>query len=132
MATLVGRDAAVYWGSGASPGRIAETRNISIDLGTDFLDDTVHGDTNRSEAPSFNRFAVTITGLYDDAAFDIIDDAIAKTEGYFYIYPKSSVGTQYFYGRGYVSVDENSYPYDDFSNLNWSIRPSGTVTFKHA
>lgn len=132
MATLLGRDAAVYWGSTVSPSRIAETRNIAIDLGADFADDTVHGDVNRSEAPTFSKFNVTITGLYDDAAFIILDDAIAKVQGYFYIYPKSSINTQYFYGRGYVSVDEASYPFDDFSNQNWSIRPAGTVTFKHA
>ncbi len=132
MATLIGRDAIVYWGSGVSPGRIAETKNISIDLGSDFAEDTVHGDIFRSEAPTFNRFAVTVTGLYDDAAFEVIDDAISKVEGYFYIYPKSDVSTQYFYGRGFVSVDEASYPFDDFSNMNWGIRPSGTVTFQHA
>jgi len=132
MATLLGRDATVYWGSTVSPSRIAETRNISIDMGADWVDDTVHGDVNRSEAPTFSKFACTITGLYDDAAFIVMDDAIAKVQGYFYVYPKSSVNTQYFYGRGYVSVDESSFPYDDYSNMNWSIRPSGSVTFKHA
>lgn len=132
MATLLGRDATVYWGSSVSPGRIAETKTISIDLGSDFADDTVHGDVFRSEAPTFNRFNVTVTGLYDNAAFDVIDDAISKVEGYFYLYPKSDVNTQYFYGRGFVSVDENSFPFDDFSALNWTIRPSGTVTFDHA
>ncbi len=132
MATLLGRDAVVYWGSGVSPGRIAETRNIAIDLGSDFVDDTVHGDVNRSEQPTFSRFTATITGLYDDAAFTIIDDALSKVQGYWYIYPKSSVGTQYWYGRGYVSVDEAAFPYEDMSNQNWTIRPSGTVTFVHA
>ena len=132
MTTLLGRDAVVYWGSTASPGRIQETKNISIDLGSDFAEDTVHGDSFRSEAPTFNRFAVTITGLYDNGAFDVIDDAISKVEGYFYIYPKSSVDTQYFYGRGYVSVDQSAFPFDDFSSLNWTVRPSGTVTFEHA
>lgn len=128
----MGVDAAVYWGSTASPSRIAETREISLDLGSDFVDDTVHGDVNRSEAPTFSKFGATITGLYDDAALSVVDDAISKANGYFYIYPKSSVNTQYFYGRGYVSVDQLSYPFDDFSKFNWSIRPSGTVTFKHA
>ena len=132
MATLLGRDATVYWGSTVSPSRIAETRNIAIDLGADFADDTVHGDVNRTFAPTFSAFNITITGLYDDAAYIIIDDAIAKVQGYWYVYPKSSVNTQYFYGRGYVSVDEGSFPYDDFSNQNWTIRPSTAVTFKHA
>ena len=132
MATVLSRDACIYWGTGASPGRISETRNISIDLGSDFAEDTVHGDIFRSEAPTFSRFGVSVTGLYDDSVFTVIDAAIAKSEGYFYIYSKSNVNTQYFYGRGYVSVDENAYPHDDFSGLNWSLRPSGTVTFKHA
>jgi len=132
LSTLLGRDACIYWGSTVSPSRIAETRNISIDLGSDWADDTVHGDVNRSEAPTYSKFACTITGLYDDAAYVVMDDAIAKVQGYFYVYPKSSVNTQYFYGRGYVSVDEASYPYDDFSNMNWSVRPAGAVTWKHA
>ena len=132
MATVQSRDATVYWGSTVSPGNVAEHRNISIDMGSDFVDDTVHGDLFRSESPTFSRFAVTITGLYDDSVPRIIDDAISKVQGYFYIYPKSDVATAYFYGRGYVSVDENAYPFDDFATLNWSIRPSGTVTFKHA
>lgn len=131
MATLLGRDAVIYWGSTVSPSRIAETREIAIDLGSDFADDTVHGDINRSEAPTYNRFAATITGLWDDAAYLIVDGAIAKSNGYFYIYPASNVSSKYFYGRGYVSVDQGAYPYDDFSRLNWSVRPSGTVTFKH-
>lgn len=132
MATLLGRDGCIYWGSTVSPSRIAETREIAVDMGSDFADDTVHGDVNRTEAPTFSKFGVTVTGLYDDAAFVILDDAISRVNGYFYVYPKSSVNTQYFYGRGYVSVDSNTFPYDDFSKLNWSVRPSGVITFKHA
>lgn len=132
MATLLGRDAAIYWGSTVSPGLIAETQNISIDMGSVFVEDTVHGDVNISEAPTFNRFNVSITGLYDDVAFDVIDDAISKVQGYMYLYPKSNVNTQYWYGRGYVSVDEASFPFDDYSKMNWTVRPSGLITFKHA
>ena len=131
MATVLGRDAAIYWGATTAVA-VAETRNISIDMGADFVEDTVHGDTFRTEAPTFSRFAVSITGLYDDAAFEIIDDAISKVQGFWYIYPKSNVDTQYFYARGYVSVDTTDFPYDDYSNMNWSVRPSETVTFKHA
>lgn len=131
-AILASRDAAIYWGSTVSPGRIAETRNISIDMGSDFIDGTAHTDVNRVFAPTFTKFNATMTGLYDDAVLTVFDDALAQRNGYFYIYPKSSVNTQYFYGRGYVSVDTNEYPYDDYAKLNWSIRPSNQVTFKHA
>lgn len=131
MATKLGRDAAVYWGSTASPSRIEETREISIDMGADYADDTVHGDINRTEAPTYNRYAATITGLYDDSNYVIIDGAIAKSNGYWYIYPDSSDNTRYRYGRGYVAVDQEAFPYDDYSRFNWSIRPSGVVTIKH-
>jgi len=127
-AILAARDAAVYWGSTVSPSRIAETRNISIDMSSDFIDGTAHTDKNRVFAPTFTKFNATMTGLYDNAVWTVFTDALSQVNGYFYIYPKSSVNTQYFYGRGYVSVDTAAFPYDNFGELNWSIKPSNQVT----
>ncbi len=128
MATIVGTRAMVYWGSTASPARVAETRNITLDLGSEFVDDTVHLDTNRTSKPTFATGTITITGLYDDAAFAVIDDALAQVEGYFYVYPDSANAGSYFYGRGFASVDEIALPFDDMATRNWSIRPSDVVT----
>lgn len=129
MATIVGTRAMVYWGSTASPSRVAETRDITIDLGSEFVDDTVHLDSNRTFKPTFSTANVGVTGLYDNAAFDVIDDALARVEGYFYVYPDSANAGSYFYGRGFVSVESVGFPYDDMSKLDWGIRPSGVVTF---
>ena len=118
----------VYWGSTASPSRVAETRDITIDLGSEFADDTVHLDSNRTFKPTFLTANVGVTGLYDDAAFDVIDDALAQVEGYFYVYPDSSNAGSYFYGRGFASVEQVGFPFDDMSKLDWGIRPSGVVT----
>lgn len=128
MATIVGTRAMVYWGSTASPSRVAETRDITIDLGSEFVDDTVHLDTNRTFKPTFKTANVGVTGLYNDAAFAVIDDALAQVEGYFYVYPDSANAGSYWYGNGFVSVDSVGLPFDDMAKLDWSIRPSGVVT----
>ena len=119
----------VYWGSTASPARVAETRDITIDLGSEFVDDTVHLDDNRTAKPTFSTANVGVTGLYDDAAFDVIDDALAKVEGWFYVYPDSTNSGSYFYGRGFATVESVGFPFDDMAKLDWGIRPSGVVTF---
>jgi len=131
LATILGIDTSVYWGSAAiAPTRVAETRNVAIDLGADYVEDTVHGDVNKSFAPTFSNFAATITGLYDTLsgghAKRIIADALAKQSGTFSIYLGNI--SQYFRGSGYVTVDDVSAPYDDFAGFNWSIRPLGTVS----
>ena len=119
----------VYWGSTASPARVAETRDITIDLGSEFVDDTVHLDQNRTSKPTFSTANVGVTGLYDDAAFSVIDDALAKVEGWFYIYPDSANPGSYFYGRGFVTVESIGLPFDDMAKLDWGIKASSAGTF---
>lgn len=127
MTTQVGRDASIYWGSTL----IKETRNITIDMGSDFIDDTVHGDQNRSFQPSFANFALSATGLMETGAVaantnaSIIAAALAKSSGTFSVYLGAS--QRYVYGTGYVSVDELGQPYEDFNTFNFSLRASGTV-----
>ena len=127
MATIQARNASVYWSSG----RVAETRNVSIDLGSDFVDDTVHGDTNRTFAPLFSNFNASITGLYNTGpaaagnSAQLIADALTATSTTWSIYIGNS--NTYFYGSGYVSVDNIGAPYDEFAPFDWSIRPLAGV-----
>jgi hypothetical protein len=129
MPPLVGRDASIYWGTG-TPALIGETRNIAIDLGTDWIDDTVHGDTVRSEAPSFSKFGASVTGLWDSTlgkSDEIVKNALARTSGTFSLYWGNS--NRYFYGSGYVGDAAVESPYEDFAPFNWSIKAIGTVGF---
>ena len=133
MTTVLGRDASVMWQSGTvTPVIIPETRNISIDLGGDFAEDTVHGDVNRSYAPTFANFAASITGLWAtgtgaQTSSKIVADTLSKVSGRFFIYIGS--GDWFFSGSGYVSVDDATSPYDDFATFNWSVRSSGAVGY---
>lgn len=132
--SVTGRNSSIYWGSAAvAPRRIGSTRNVSIDLGTDFIDDTVHGSQVRTFAPTFPTFGATISGLYDAATAastgskQIIDDAIAAVSGTWSLYLGNI--SRYFTGSGYVGVNEVGAPYDDFAPFNWTIKSLGTVSF---
>lgn len=125
--TQVGRDASIYWGTTL----IKESRNVTLDMGSDFIDDTVHGDTNRSFQPSFANFAMSVTGLMEtgdisgNTTASIMTAALAKSSGTFSVYFGAS--QRYAYGSAYVSVDEIGQPYEDFDTFNWSLRATGTV-----
>jgi hypothetical protein len=121
------RHASVYWSSG----RVLETRNVSIDMSSDFVEDTVHGDVNKTFAPTFSNFNASISGLYNTGAkaagnsAAIIDDARLSTSTTFSIYIGDS--NTYFYGSGYASVENVGMPYDEFAPFDWSIRSIGAV-----
>jgi hypothetical protein len=106
---------------------------VSIDLGQDFVDDTVHGDTVRTFAPTFSNFNASVNGLYSTGVVGtagstahIISCALNATSAAWSIYIG---GTQnYFGGNGYVSVDNVGAPYDEFAPFDWSIRSIGAVS----
>ena len=125
--TQLGRDTSIYWGTVL----IQETRNGVIDMGSDFVDDTVHRDVNRSFQPTFANFGLSVTGLMQtgtvatNTTASIMAAALAKTSGTFSVYFGAS--QRYVYGTGYVSVDEIGTPYEDFDTFNWSLRATGGV-----
>jgi hypothetical protein len=129
MTTIQTRDASVYWGSG-TPFLVSETRTVSIDLGSDFAEDTVHGDRVRTFAPTFQNANVSVTGLYDTTlgkSDEIIKNARDAVSGKFSIYIGDS--NRYFYGSAFVSVDEVGAPFDDFAPFNWSLKLTNTMGF---
>lgn len=126
--TIQTRNASVYWSSA----RVPKTRNVSIDMGSDFVEDTAHGDTNRSFAPLFSNFNASVTGLYYTGVIasgnpaHIISCALNATSANWSIYIG---GTHtYFGGSGYVSVDNVGAPYDDFAPFEFTVRPIGSVS----
>jgi len=124
MTTIQTRNASIYFDTS----HIKETRNFTVDTGADFVDDTVHGDVNRTFAPLFQNFSASISGLWDitvGGSDALYRKAAAATTGNFSLYIGDS--NRYFYGTAYASVDNVGAPYDDFSPLDWSLKPTGTV-----
>lgn len=132
MATILASRALILFGTGADSlamSAVAETRNWEISMTPDFAEDTVHGDTFRTKAPTFQDFQVSVTALMSDVASStsalgakgLITVALAKTSGKFYLYPDSAVTSIYWSGRGYIGIDSNNAPYEDYSSFNFSI-----------
>jgi len=127
MATIQTRNASAYW----STGLVSKTRNFAIDMGSEFKEDTVHGLTNKSFAPTYANFNAKVTGLYNTGAkalgnsAQLISDALNAVSATWSIYIGGSA--QYFYGSGYISVDNVGAPYDDFAPFDWSLRAIGNV-----
>jgi len=99
-------------------------------MGSETGDDTVHGDTFRSAAPTFAKAGIKVSGLYATGATQsarLIHDAISKVSGTFIIYIGGTA--QYVSGSGYISVDNVGAPYDDFAPFDFSILPSATLGF---
>ena len=143
MATILSQKALVRFGTGATSdatSAVAETRNWDIKMTPDFADDTVHGDTFKSRTPTFQDFAVSITGLMSDVASTvgglgtkgITVVALAKTSGRFYLYPDSTITSVYWSGTGYLAIDAHTAPYDDFSQFNWSISANAAPGYQGA
>lgn len=109
-----------------------KTRDVAINMGSDFKEDTSHTDINKSFAPTFANFDAKVTGLYNTGALAagnsaaIISNALNAQSATFSIYIGGT--GQYFTGSGYVSVDNVGAPYDDFAPFDWSLRPIGAVT----
>lgn len=135
MATILSQKAMVRWGTGAdstATNAIAETRNWDIAMTPDYADDTVHGDTFRSKQPTFQDFTVSVTGLFDSGATGskvIITDALAKTSGRFYLYPDSTITSIYWSGRGYLAIDSQGAPFEDYSTFAFSITAAVAPAF---
>ena len=97
-------------------------------MGADTADDTVHGDTIRTFAPTFGKANIKVSGLYATGATQsprVIKDAIAKVSGTFLIYMGNI--SNYISGSGYIQVDSWGAPFDDFAPFDFSIIPSATV-----
>lgn len=126
--TIQTRNASVYW----ALSRVSETRNVSIDMASDFAEDTVHGDTVRSFAPLFTNFNCSVTGLYNmgpaatgGTAAQLVSHALNAVSSTWSVFLNAST---YFYGSGYVSIDNVGAPYDEFAPFDFSIRSIGTVS----
>ena len=120
----------VRWGTGTTAAQsiatnaIIKTRNWTINMNANTVEDTGHGDTVKSYAVTFLDFGCKVDALWDNAATGsklIISDSLAKTQGRFYLYPDSVVTTQYWSGYGILGIDQHAAPYDNFGDFNFSI-----------
>lgn len=126
MTTLKWRNAYLYW-NGAF---VTEGTGISVSFDREWIEDTSYGDINRTYQPGFGDFEMTIRRHYDAGGFlGLESDAIAAspTARDFYMYPDRDTGDDYWYGSGYVSLDDQGGDMSGLVEESYTIRASGDV-----
>lgn len=127
MSTLKWRSAYLYW-NGAF---VTEGTGISISFDREWIEDTAYGDSLRTYQPGFGDFEMTVRRHYDQAGFfGLEDDAIAASPSArpFYMYPNRGDTTDYWYGSGYVGLDEQGGDMSSLIEESYSIRAAGEIT----
>lgn len=126
MPTLKWRNAYLYWDGDF----VTEGVAISISFDREWIEDTSYGDSNRTYKPGFGDFEMTVRRHYEQAGlFSLEGDAIdaSPTAKDFYMYPDRSVATDYWYGSGYVSLDEQGGDMSGLWDESYSIRAAEQV-----
>lgn len=127
MPTLKWRQAYLYW-DGAF---VTEGTGISISYDREWIEDTAYGDTNRTYQPGFGDFEMTVRRHYDQGGFfGLEDDARAASPSAkpFYMYPNRSVSGDYWYGSGYVGLDDQGGDMGSLVEESYTVRAAGTIT----
>jgi len=125
------RNAYLYW-DGAF---VTEGTAISVSFDREFIEDTAYGDTNRTYQPGFGDFSMTVRRHYDQSGFFGLEtDALANnpTPKGFYMYPDRNTTADYWYGSGYVSLDDQGGDMGGLWDESYTIRSSQNVFHKTA
>ena len=121
------RNAYLYW-DGAF---VTEGTGISVSFDREFIEDTAYGDTNRTFQTGFGDFEMTVRRHYDQGGFrGMASDAIANdpTPKLFYLYPDRGLLTDYWYGNGYVSLDDQGGDLAGLWEESYTIKSSDQIT----
>ena len=76
----------------------------SLDMSTDRIDVTAFNDTNKQFVAGLENIGGTISGFWDDT-IDTMYDGMNSSDGVkLYLYPSTTVATEYFYGPAWVDL----------------------------
>lgn len=120
------RAAYLYWNSAF----VTEGTAISVSFDREWIEDTAYGDVNRTYQPGFGDFEMSVGRHYDQAGFRGLEtDAIAAAPAPrgFYLYPDRAVTTDYWYGSGYVSLDNHGGDMGGLFEETYTIRAATQV-----
>lgn len=130
MATASGVNAILYMGA-TNASEVTETFNLSIEVSTDTVEDTAHGDVWRTFIPTLSTFDMTIEKHFDTAYHVLQDAVINRTVMKFYLYPRRTDSTIYWYGTAYLTGGGQTLGLEDIINESYGIAPVAQPTYVH-
>lgn len=104
MARYHGKKGVFYLSSDGSAAatNVGGLTRWSIDMGTDKVDVTAMGDTNKQQVIGLANATGTLSFWWEDDIDHIFDAAALSGGTFFYLYPSSDAPTEYFYGNCWV------------------------------
>lgn len=127
MATLKWRNAYLYWDGTF----VTEGTAISVTFTREWIEDTAYGDSIRTYQPGFADFEMTVRRHYDQSGFfGLEDDAIAQSPAAktWVLYLDRTDTSEYWYGSGYVGLDDQGGDMASLIEETYTIRSAGEVT----
>jgi hypothetical protein len=85
---------------------VSKTHGFTINLATDFSEDTSHGDRFKSYLPGLQDFKGTLMAWYDTAYTTLEDAALNRISYYFRAYMDYTDSQNYYRGQCYFGIDE--------------------------
>lgn len=106
MARYHGNAGAVYLSATAATLAVplAGAAAWSLDMSTDRIDVTAFNDSNKQFVAGLENIGGTLSGFWDDT-IDTLYDSMQSTSGVnMYLYPSTTVETEYWYGPAWVDM----------------------------
>ena len=98
MATIHGRNAIVYLGSGGAAITLTEAAEFTLNTNAQEVDDPAFGDLWRTKLRGILEWSGSLTGNFDTAQDLAFQASIASTSVRIYIYPDRATAARYYYG----------------------------------
>jgi len=109
MARIAGRNGSLYMAlaSAGTAEPVAFLSNWSLNFATDKIDVTAFGDVSKVYVASLPDCQGQYSGFYDNATVQMYTAATDGVARKFYLYPSTSLATQYWFGSGIfdMSID---------------------------
>lgn len=85
---------------------ISKAHGVTLNLTTDFSEDTAYGDVFKSYVPGLQDFKATLNQWYETAQSVLESASKNRTSYYFLLYPDYNDSTNYYRGQCYFGLDE--------------------------
>ena len=131
MARRHGRNGRLYLGiatSAANPSSVAFLKQWSGEFGSDTVEVTSFGDSNKIYVSGLPDAQGSFSGHFDDATAQSYTAAVDGDARKFYLYPDiTNAPTVYWYGTGFFDFSIDA-PVDGAITISGSWRAASTVT----
>ena len=125
MAAIAGKDGKVMVGGN----QVAETTNWSLDIGTDTIDTTAHGDEWRKFIAGLKNWSATIEANWDMSDVNgqkaLQDALLGGTKVTLQLY----VGSNYYSGEAYITRISVGVPVGDKVSVTFEAQGTGQLTY---